>query len=1106
MNMHGYKELPPQRLPDGAMVGAWWDRDQDSQRIVCRLCPRECSLKSGDRGFCFVRENREDRIVLATYGRSTGFCIDPIEKKPLNHFYPGTAVLSFGTAGCNLGCKFCQNWDISKSREVARLSEAAEPAAIAEAARRNDCASVAFTYNDPVIWAEYAIDTAKACRAVGVKTVAVTAGYISTEARTEFFEVMDATNVDLKAFTVDFYQKITYSHLAPVLETLKYLKHQTDVWFEITNLVIPDLNDSPGELRKMCDWIVAEIGDEVPIHFTAFHPDFRMMDRPRTNPDTLNEAFEIARSVGIKYPYVGNVHDVRRQSTVCPGCGELLIERDWYQLGRYALKLDRHEQEAHCPACSHGIAGRFALQPGQWGARRQPIRISDFATVAADTSQPVQVTLPTLPAKQPHKLPPIKDFPVTSTDTDLGSETTTPASSNPVPPVPLKLNAITAEQRHLILQLAASGVASSVTGQPLKVPPEAMGEFAKSIVMGAFVTLKRGEVLRGCCGVLGKPMALGPAVSSAAIRTAKEDQRMAPISPSELPFLSLDVSLLGPFKRVEAEGAERAKAVKIGKQGVMIQRGAQSGLLLPSVAVERGWNAVQFLQAVCSKAKLPIGAWESPDCQVLTFDGETISSTLSEQLPLNLPNALALPLSSEHVSAYAQIAGQNIVAIATGGTPSYVIPQLPDVNVNAIVLSMQWRPDNTEVDKKQGNALQISFRPGVALQSTLFQMCQNAAALFQQQKFTGQLQIGLTIGFDPALHGYGYKADLSGVETDKRAVVVSDQRHCGIAFDPSKTAEELRDILRLNLPVNSRDGAVHTVHVISTMPHVISIAGPSPVVVSGIRPPAVAGKFYPAEDAARRAMVGTLFKSPAPEQVSPLAIMVPHAGLKYSGKVAAQVWRSVKELDGRTLVIISPKHTPNGMNWAVCPFDIWGLSNTTALESDREFLKLFAERITEMSLDAAAHTQEHGIEVQLPLLERLAPHAKLVGVTMHGGSWEDLQRAATEFADLLRSMERQPLLVISSDMNHYAPDEENRRRDRLALDALAAGDPQELIAVCRANEISMCGMVPAAFVMETLRQLGQSFKVVEVDYATSADVTGDRSQVVGYAGALLMPS
>ncbi|MEZ6134506.1 MAG: AmmeMemoRadiSam system radical SAM enzyme [Pirellulaceae bacterium] len=1091
------------RLSDGTMPGGWWTADPGTDRIVCELCPRQCHLKPGDRGFCFVRENRDQQVVLSTYGLSTGFCIDPIEKKPLNHFFPGSPVLSFGTAGCNLGCKFCQNWDISKSREVARLSEAAEPEAIAEAARQTGCTSVAFTYNDPVIWAEYAIDTARACQAVGIKTVAVTAGYISRQARDEFFAPIDAANVDLKAITEEFYHKITYSHLAPVLETLRYLKHETSVWLEVTNLIIPEANDKPDELRKLCDWVLATIGDEVPLHFTAFHPDFRMKDRGRTNPDKLIEAYDIARQVGVKYAYVGNVHDLRRQSTYCPGCGELLIERDWYQLGRYALDVDPRTNQGRCGHCQTPIAGRFQPTLGEWGSRRQPIRIADYAPPSHTTNpdslgrqQPNQVT------SQVHQ---IKE--VSMTDATPTAATATA----PAPPKPLKLSSITGEQRNLVLKLAANGVAATVTGQGLQTPAEAIGEFTKSIVMGAFVTLKRGPLLRGCCGVLGKPMQLGAAISSAAVRTAKDDQRMAPISPSELPFLSLDVTLLGPFQTIVAEGIGRAEAVRVGKHGLMIQRGKQSGLLLPSVATERGWDAKQFLQAVCSKAGLPLDAWQSPDSQVMTFDGESISSTMAEQLPLNLPNSAPPPLTNEQVSAYAQIAGQNIVAIATGGTPSYVIPQLPDENVNALVLSMQWgtQPNDAAEDAapsnvQQGNAIQVSFRPGVPLQATLFQMCQNAAHLFQQQRFSGQLQIGLTVGFDPAMHGYGYKADLEGVETDKRAVVITDARHCGLAFDPNKSADELRDILRRNLPVSSRDGSVHTVQVISTMPHVISISAPTPALNNGIRPPAVAGKFYPAEDAARRALVDTLLKGDAPTSCSPLAIMVPHAGLKYSGKVACQVWRSVKDLAHRSLVIISPKHTPNGVNWSVCPADSWRLSSTTAFASDSALAKQIAESVTELQLDAAAHGSEHGIEVQLPILEKLAPDAKIVGLAMHGGSWEDLEQAAKQFAELLRSLDKPPLLVISSDMNHYAPDAENRRRDRLALDALATCDPQKLIEVCRANEISMCGMVAAAFVMETLRQLGHDFKVQEVAYATSAEVSGDKSQVVGYAGALFV--
>ena len=348
---------------------------------MCDLCPRNCSLKAGDRGFCFVRQNVDGQMVLTTYGRSTGFCVDPIEKKPLNHFLPGTAVLSFGTAGCNLGCKFCQNWDSSKSRAVERASEAAEPATIAEAAVQLDCHSVAFTYNDPVIWAEYAIDTARACHERGIRTVAVTAGYITPAARGSFYEVMDAANVDLKAFSEEFYFQLSYAHLQPVLDSLAWLKRETDVWFEITNLIIPRENDAEDEIRRMCDWLLKYVGDEVPLHFTAFHPDFRMLDHPPTPLETLLSAYDIATSQGIKYVYVGNVHDPKHDSTYCPSCGTLLIARNWHEVGAYHLRGDR------CARCDTRIAGRFLDQPGEWGRRRQPVRISQFAA-AAQQQQP----------------------------------------------------------------------------------------------------------------------------------------------------------------------------------------------------------------------------------------------------------------------------------------------------------------------------------------------------------------------------------------------------------------------------------------------------------------------------------------------------------------------------------------------------------------------------------------------------------------------------------------------------------------------------------------------------------------------------------------------
>ncbi len=347
----------------------YWHRLDDG-RIQCDICPRACKLNEGQRGLCFVRAREDDQIVLTTYGRSSGYCIDPIEKKPLNHFLPGTPVLSFGTAGCNLACRFCQNWDISKSREVDTLADAAMPETIAHAARRLDCRSVAFTYNDPVIFHEYAIDVAQACHAVGVKSVAVTAGYVCEEPRVEFYRYMDAANVDLKAFTERFYKKICSGSLAAVLDTLVYLKHETDVWFELTTLLIPDENDSEPEIEAMTQWVIEHLGPDVPMHFTAFHPDWKMMDKPNTPPETVMRARRIAHKNGVRYAFTGNVHDRDGGSTYCHACGEALIARDWYQLSTWTLTDD-----GHCRSCGAPCAGVFDGPPGTWGRRRQPVRL-----------------------------------------------------------------------------------------------------------------------------------------------------------------------------------------------------------------------------------------------------------------------------------------------------------------------------------------------------------------------------------------------------------------------------------------------------------------------------------------------------------------------------------------------------------------------------------------------------------------------------------------------------------------------------------------------------------------------------------------------------------
>ncbi len=349
----------------------WWHPlpGGSGERVQCDVCPRACTLGEGQRGLCFVRGNVGGEGVLTAWGRSSGFCVDPIEKKPLYHFLPGTPVLSFGTVGCNLTCRFCQNWHISKSREEQGLGDWAPPETIAAAARRLGCRSVAFTYNEPIIALEYAADVADACRARGVRAVAVTAGYVSPEPRAYFFRRIDAANVDLKSFRHRFYRELCSARLEPVLNTLRYLRRETGVWLEITNLVIPGENDSDTELDEMTGWVVAELGPDVPMHFTAFHPAYRLLDRPATPAVTLRRACDTARRNGVRYAYIGNVREAQGAATRCHKCGTALIERDGFAVSGWGLR------DGLCPACGERLPGVFESGPGAWGARVLPVRL-----------------------------------------------------------------------------------------------------------------------------------------------------------------------------------------------------------------------------------------------------------------------------------------------------------------------------------------------------------------------------------------------------------------------------------------------------------------------------------------------------------------------------------------------------------------------------------------------------------------------------------------------------------------------------------------------------------------------------------------------------------
>ncbi|MEZ6131407.1 MAG: AmmeMemoRadiSam system radical SAM enzyme [Planctomycetaceae bacterium] len=1061
---------PPDSQPDasGFVSGGWWHTAQEPGRIICDLCPRECSLKPGDRGFCFVRQNIDGDMKLTTFGRSTGFCIDPIEKKPLNHFHPGTAVLSFGTAGCNLGCQFCQNWDISKSREVERLSELALPEMIAAAAVQTGCRSVAYTYNDPIIWAEYAIETAKACRTAGIKSVAVTAGYIMPEARPTFFHAMDAANVDLKAFTEDFYRKITYSKLAPVLETLRWLKHESDVWFEITNLLIPDANDSPDEIRRMCDWILQAVGSDVPIHFSAFHPDFRMMDRDRTPHEALLQARQIALQQGLKFAYVGNVDDVVHQSTWCPGCGELLIERNCYELGRYQLQNNR------CGACGIEIAGHFDTQPGTWGRRRLPVRIGNYQTAA-----PELVSLRINSAKQ--------------TESNINDRNQTMEAVRDKP-------RLTSEQETRIHQAACEIVAATVTNRAIVLPDVTLGNAADTTVMGVFVTVKRGQQLRGCCGTLGQPMKLMTALAQAAKRTARDDHRFPPVSATELPYLTLDVTVLFNFEDVTEQGEDRINAVEVGTHGLKIVRGQQSGLLLPVVAIERNWDARTFLDQVCRKAGLPITAWQQPDSQLVRFEGRMIEHDFDAAAIQKAETFRSHPVTQAEVETLAAFARGNIRALFQGAVPSCFPANCPDVTVDGIALRLTFPAIDQSLILSQ-----LQFRNGYPLQTTLLKLTESAANWLRNAQATSQvistMQVDLILFADAAMHGVLQSVDARGIDPRDRAVLVLEGQRSAWIFSRNRSTDELikatPEAAKVSMPASAQVFSLAAVSSAADFRYAnVSQAQSGPE----IRPPAVAGKFYPSSPPALAAIVHRCLKDiPVEKEVWP-AVMVPHAGLQYSGRIAGDVLKRIQIPD--TVLIIGPKHTRHGVDWAVAPHATWRLPNAT-IASDTDLAQRLSERIDGLEPDAAAHAQEHCIEVELPLLQALAPNSKVVGIAIGGGNLERGLTFGRQLADVLSELPVPPLLVISSDMNHFASDPENRRLDEMALAAMETLDPAKLYETVTSNSISMCGILPAVIVMEALRRLGRLSRLQRVGYATSAEVSGDASRVVGYAGLLL---
>jgi AmmeMemoRadiSam system radical SAM enzyme/AmmeMemoRadiSam system protein B/AmmeMemoRadiSam system protein A len=1047
----------------------WWHAIE-GKKVVCTLCPRECHIPLGSRGFCFVRANVDGRLELTTYGRSSGFCIDPIEKKPLNHFLPGTPILSFGTAGCNLGCKFCQNWDISKSREMDTLAQSAMPEAIVEAAVRTGCRSLAFTYNDPVIWAEYALDIAKVAHAHGIKTVAVTAGYISREARGEFYEHMDAANVDLKAFTDFFYSKLCQVNLDPILDTLKFLKHETNVWFELTNLMIPGENDSTEETKAMCGWIVENLGPDVPVHFTAFHPDFKMRDIPPTPPETLVQARQIARAAGIRYAYVGNVNDVANQSTYCHACDKLLIERDWYKLGAYHLKGNA------CAYCGAVIPGLFDdAGPGKWGNKRQPIVIGDDD---ATRLVPISVTAPSSPVRL----------------------------AAPQPAIAPKID-FTAEEDRQILSYIRAIIESTLRNQ-LFFNASLPEPLAQAPTFGLFVSLHRAAQLRSCKGQWGTTVTggglapLSEILNIVARDAASNDPRFPRVTLAELPYLTIEVSLMHSPQAVTARGPDRVRSVQVGTHGLVIAHPGGRGLLLPHVAVENEWDAWTFLEQLCQKAGLPPHAWHDDQAQLMTFCARKVTSPpLTAEL--NLAELGRDGLSQLFGSMHQFLIGQAATPTAGGnpGIPNQTqAPLLHQIHAEELGLCLQTPSGITGA----------TIGPNNSLLNLAKDAARSLATAFTQRGLAEPVH-KMTLLFQPLpLAAADYPAR-HWTLANSAVLAQAEGRWSLVVPQPEGRSDSIAGALsQLNVThqqwLEDRTGRIRL-----TAFNVFHCHNPAaiPSTTSGgqVRQAFRAGTFYPADAAQTVAEVDAYLRAGGlgltPTQTY-RAIMLPHAGWRFCGSTMGKTLSGVKL--PKTVIIIGPKHTPLGPNWSVANHTAWQIPGAT-IPVATAMVQRLSRTIPMLQCEPDAHRQEHGTEVLLPFLLRLRPDLQIVPIVLGPCTLDTVAPLAHELAAILRDAkargEDAPLLVISSDMNHFAAEAENRRRDMLALEAMKTGSPRQLYETCLQHDISMCGMLPAVTVMQALLEGTPAIHPRLVDYTTSAAASGDTSRVVGYAGMVI---
>ncbi|MEE8303786.1 MAG: AmmeMemoRadiSam system protein B, partial [Candidatus Tectomicrobia bacterium] len=641
--------------------------------------------------------------------------------------------------------------------------------------------------------------------------------------------------------------------------------------------------------------------------------------------------------------------------------------------------------------------------------------------------------------------------------------------------------------------------AAAVMRRSARLADATLGGVAGQMVMGAFVSLKRRGRLRGCCGFFGQPTTLADALSQAATRTATEDVRLPPISPTELSYLDLEVWLLDGPKPVTAQGEQRLSEVVIGRHGLQVRRGKAGGLLLPGVAVDNHLDAEAFLEQVCLKANLPPTAWKEDDTHLLTFEGRCIAGPFDPHIADHATTTPSRLVTAADVAQLADHCRDNVVALVQGALASCFLPGGADGTVHGLSMTVRL-PDGQPVPPFFG----LSLRPGLPLQSTLYGLAEVAARTVASSGIDAQtlasLQVDLTVLWDPAMHGTIDDPHVDGIDPTRRAVLVMEGSKSAWAYNPEQSTGDLLELASREAQVRSPDtAAVFSLAAVSTQTAVLRAAIPQPQAGPKVRPPAVAGSFYPAGAAALSRLVNGLVTGTGSSRQSCPAVLVPHAGLQYSGNIAAAVFERVDIPE--VVIVLGPRHRRQGVEWAVAPHHTWSLPGIT-VASDPEFAHQLAEAIPDLHLDALAHQQEHSIEVQLPLLAHFAPHTRVVGIALGAGDLERCRQFASGLAEVLRERDDNPMLIISSDLNHYASDAENRRLDEIALAALERLDPAEVYETVSQHKISMCGLLPAVVVLETLRQLGTLHGCQRVGYATSADAGGDTRRVVGYAGML----